>query len=161
MAVAELLVARRAGVNLQNQEGWTPLHEAARESNGTLAEFLLRHGADPNIVDKTGQTPAAIAMGERHREVVELLVNAGSPVTIHLASWLGRHERVKGLIESGVDVNARDRFDRTPLYLAAGMGHAEVAALLFDSGADVNARAYVLGYTPLRSCAIDPGAALR
>ena len=47
---------------------------------------------------------------------------------------------VKSLIESGVDINARNKHGGLPLKLASGEGYLEIMELLLDSGADINAR---------------------
>ena len=49
----------------------------------------------------------------------------------------------------GADVNAKNKYEQTPLHLAAFNGHKEIAELLTDKGADVNAK--VDGWTPLHS----------
>jgi ankyrin repeat protein len=36
-------------VNAQDQNGWTPLHEAVRSKNIELVRFLLESGADVNL----------------------------------------------------------------------------------------------------------------
>ncbi|QEH33067.1 Ankyrin repeat protein [Aquisphaera giovannonii] len=50
-----------------------------------------------------------------------------------------RPEVVRHLIELGVDVNARDRRQWTPLHFAARTKNPAVVKLLIDAGADVNA----------------------
>ena len=49
----------------------------------------------------------------------------------------GNLEGVKSAIQAGADVNARDRYGRTPLFVCDDV---EVARVLIDHGADVNAR---------------------
>ncbi|TMS37757.1 hypothetical protein L596_004625 [Steinernema carpocapsae] len=51
----------------------------------------------------------------------------------------GKSETVKRLIERGVSVNIRDRWDSTPLYYACLCGHFNVVELLLQSGASCNA----------------------
>ena len=51
------------------------------------------------------------------------------------------HETVHALLQSGSDVNARDRFGQTALMLAAHHGHAALVGLLIEHGADLNVRA--------------------
>jgi S1-C subfamily serine protease len=60
----------------------------------------------------------------------------------------GVRDDLKALLDSGVDVNARDRGGRTALHLAARQGQADVARYLLSRGADLNARDAV-GRTPL------------
>ena len=55
---------------------------------------------------------------------------------------------VQQLLQSGVDVNVRDKRGATPLLYAAAVGTPEVMRILIDAGADVNART-AFGATPL------------
>jgi ankyrin repeat protein len=48
--------------------------------------------------------------------------------------------RIREIIDTGADVNAKDALDRTPLHLAAFYGRTEIIDLLIAHGADVNAR---------------------
>lgn len=53
----------------------------------------------------------------------------------------GDVEAVRQLLQSGADVNARDRYGQTALMLAAHHGHREVVETLVGSGADLNVTA--------------------
>lgn len=47
-------------------------------------------------------------------------------------------EKVKQLLESGADVNQKNRFGMTPLYYASRNGYLEIVKLLLPAGANVN-----------------------
>ena len=90
------------------------IHKAVEEGNIEAVKKFLAAGIDVNAkAFITGSTPLHIAAT---KEVVELL------------------------IAKGADVNAKDKYDMTPLHPAAGRGHKEVVELLIAKGADVNAR---------------------
>jgi cytohesin len=57
------------------------------------------------------------------------------------------------LLAHKADVNAKGKWNITPLYLAAGSGHKEVVELLLANKADVNARDSYEGMTPLHCAA--------
>ncbi len=59
---------------------------------------------------------------------------------LHAAAY-GTTEEVRGILDSGVDVNARNEGSReTALMTAAGGGNLETVRLLIERGADVNAK---------------------
>jgi cytohesin len=60
-------------------------------------------------------------------------------VDIWTAAEQGDIKAVKQHLDAGTDVNAKDKYGRTPLDEAAGEGHKEVVELLIAEGADVNA----------------------
>lgn len=61
---------------------------------------------------------------------------------LHRAARDGDLARVESLLDSGADLESRDRYERTALHWAATRGKAEVAKLLLDRGAAVDARAW-------------------
>jgi ankyrin repeat protein len=56
---------------------------------------------------------------------------------------------VKKLLDEGVDVNTKYRYNRTPISFAADRGHVEVVKILLERGADVNVKDTFYGATPL------------
>ena len=60
--------------------------------------------------------------------------------TIHLAAFHGKIKPVKKHLAAGVDVNYKDKEERTALDYAIDGGHKKIAKLLIAVGADVNAK---------------------
>jgi ankyrin repeat protein len=65
------------------------------------------------------------------------------------AARTGDAATVKRLLDSGADVNAKFRYDQTPLFKAAERGHTEVVRLLLERGAEPNLKDTFYGATPI------------
>ena len=133
-----LLLNDMSLVNVQDQDGNTPLHyfallysdrEIRRQMQGDLKDIprlfgvLLHAGADPDIQDKDGYTVLHNAVLGADEEIALLLVQAGA------------------------DVDAVNNEGATPLCFASGMGLPKVASALLERGANPNVR--MEGVTPL------------
>ena len=71
------------------------------------------------------------------------------------AARRGDAARVRQLLDEGVDVDTKFRYNRTALSFAADRGHADVVKLLIERGADVNAKDTFYNATPL-TWAVNP-----
>jgi outer membrane protein assembly factor BamB len=69
-----------------------------------------------------------------------LLFQAAPPPAEELfdAARRGDRARVAHLLDAGVDVNAKARYDATALMFASDRGHLDIVRLLVERGADVN-----------------------
>ena len=52
--VRYLLLVENLPVNVQDNAGWTPLHEATSNQHTRIAELLLQNGADSNTSSRDG-----------------------------------------------------------------------------------------------------------
>ncbi|XP_005052748.1 PREDICTED: ankyrin repeat domain-containing protein 27 [Ficedula albicollis] len=108
------ICANGLGVNVSNQDGFTPLHMAALHGHGELAALLLRHGANASAK------------------------NAQLAAPLHLACQRGHSQVVKCLMDYNAKQNKKDIYGNTPLIYACLNGHYETTALLLQHGASVN-----------------------
>jgi ankyrin repeat protein len=71
------------------------------------------------------------------------------------AARKGDAAAVKKLLDEGLDVNTKFRYDRTAISFAADRGHVDVVKVLLERGADINAKDTFYNATPL-TWAINP-----
>ena len=65
------------------------------------------------------------------------------------AARKGDAAAVKKLLDEGVDVNTKFRYNATALFYACDHGHLDVVKVLLDHGADMNVKDTFYGFTPL------------
>ena len=124
-----------------------PLYYAALCGFRNLVEQLIvKYPEHVNAICGQFGTPAVAALAGRHFEVAQILHRHGSSLDprcdggcspLHRAAYVGNCELVQVLLDYGVDVNAQDRTDATPLAKAVYGQHGAVR-LLLDRGADPN-----------------------
>jgi len=73
LALAGRLLAAGASANATQQNGFTPLHEAALRGHSALVRLLLEHGANPGARNSEAFTPGDLARQNGHVEVAKLL----------------------------------------------------------------------------------------
>ena len=161
-----------ADINAQSYSGWTPLHIAFRENRKDMVKLLLREGADINLKDEYGWEAWYYAPQKGYIDVMR----PSGPITsknvsfcppvhpksteiinaknddgrnpFHLASYCGRTDIVKLLLERGYDADATSGAGSTPLHYASYRGHKDIVQLLLEHGVNVNAVDQA-GRTPL------------
>lgn len=90
----------------------------------------------------------AIACG-RGREAASASAAATRIEALHAAARSGDLDRLRGFVESGVAVDAEDRYNGTALLMAARAGQLEIARYLLEHGADPSHAETFFGSTPL------------
>jgi len=170
-ARVEILLGKGADIDKRNQQGYPPLHMAARQRDSDMLAFLVDKGADLNSTDNDGWTPLAHAAYRNHVPSIGVLVAGGADVEkgplnftpLSIAISEGKFFAAKALIDLGAEVNTVSGADRlTPLMLIAsqrqvdqraasvhqGVSSVDLARILIAKGADVNATSSK-GVTPL------------
>jgi len=99
---------------LKDQEGSTPLHEAARNWHLSVVKRLIEYGAEVNAKDQSGSTPLHRAVAPRKTCYEENL------------------QLVQSLVQGGADWNLEDNSQITPLQAAARLGQINVVQFLLE-----------------------------
>ncbi|KAF7813477.1 potassium channel SKOR-like [Senna tora] len=138
------LIGSGADPNKTDYDGRSPLHISASKGYVDIAYFLIGQGVMINFSDKFGNTPLLEAIKNGHEEVASLLVDAGATLSIdHAGNFLcmtvakKELELLKRVLAYGINPNARNYDQRTPLHIAASEGLFKMAELLVEAGASV------------------------
>lgn len=119
-ALTKLLLEHGAGavVNIEDENGWTPLHSAANYGQPDVVKLLLGAGAD---VNRTGTKHAqpALLLASRGRDSEEGKV-------------------IKILMSAGADLNYVDQYGDSSLLTAIVFSHFNIVKLLLEGGANPN-----------------------
>jgi len=146
---------------IEDDEGWTPLHDASYDGNVELVRSLLAaNETNINQASKDGATPLFITLLTRNTEIAKLLLtnnridvntpyNDGSTPLI-VAVVTDNTEIAKLLLANNtIDVNKSDDLGHTPLWWATVKKDTEIIELLsLANGIDIN-KADNSGITPL------------
>ncbi|UPK99839.1 hypothetical protein LCI18_010774 [Fusarium solani-melongenae] len=153
-AIIEFLVSHEASINLQSDNGQTPLHLAAAHGNIEAARVLLQLGA-LNLVDKNGRTASVLAGTRGHDDIMDLLNKQFKPSgNIHklppeqialltrqlgVAIEQGNLDECQRLFANGcpIDEPIPGQDSAYPLHYALYEEEIEIVQWLLDNGASV------------------------
>jgi ankyrin repeat protein len=108
-----LLIQEGAGINIQDAEGTTVLHWAAKTGNPELVDLLLSQNCiDVNSRSEDGLTPLHFACS-KHSLWDDGLLLAARP------RWVSRSHVVRLLLKSGADIRAKSDKGNTPFQTLA------------------------------------------
>lgn len=144
--VLKLLVDHGAPVNERNKQGVTPLTLAIEHNLKEHVVFYAQNGADINAEDMNGNTPLIKSLENSSPEMIQTLVNSKNVLSKDSAGNTPLHiailkdapfEYIKYIVDSGADVNARNKNGDSVLYLSVIKNKKEVGDLLLSKGADI------------------------
>ncbi|KAF2968399.1 hypothetical protein GQX73_g5137 [Xylaria multiplex] len=144
--VGKLLLERGAKIEVEDEDGQTPLWWAVQKGYKSVVRLLIESGADAKVKDKDGWSVLHLAVENVDGEVVQLLLKNGADVQVksrsnertalHVAAKNGREAAVRLLLESGSETEAQSRDTKwTALHLAAMNGHKVIVRILLENGA--------------------------
>ena len=151
LLLATRLIRHGADVRARTSFGQTALHWAAYLGRAPMISLLLNYRAELEVKDREGHSPlhaAAAAKGQSDpSETVEQLIRAGADKEatvpkelfrpVHLAIRSGNEACITCLLESGVDIEARDGYGIKPLHMAVSHGQSQIVKTLLRHGANV------------------------
>ncbi|KAM8914835.1 ankyrin repeat and SOCS box protein 14 isoform 2-T2 [Spinachia spinachia] len=155
----DLLVRRREEFSRADSRGWTPLHQAAAQTNQAVLELALTGSACGALESRTlwGQTPLLLAVEGGLMENASFLLQRGAEADsedrdqdtpLLLAIRSGRVDLSMLLLQRGSCANRRGGGGRGPLHEASLLGETELVSLLLGAGALPDPRSHH-GLTPL------------
>ncbi len=156
--MVKLLVKGGADVNVQDRNGYTPLHAALKNgrSRTDIALFLIENGADVNMQDSVDGN-AALHFSSVYEEpkLFEKIIQAGANLELanmdgnkpyHIARRYLKEDKLKlletktsikkGLPCNGIDFVSKDEKGQTALHTIADV---QLAKCIIRYGADINA----------------------
>jgi ankyrin repeat protein len=116
-------------VNARDNQGYAPVHNAARNRYAHLVTLLAEKGADVNARDSDGFTALLHAINRNHVPTVEAIAKSGGDLELATPQGI------------------------TPLTWAIGDGKFFAAKALLDLGAKVHSSSGKEGVTPLMTAA--------
>ncbi|XP_018592260.1 ankyrin repeat family A protein 2 [Scleropages formosus] len=132
-------IEQEAVINLQDEEGFTPLMWAAAHGQIAVVEFLLQNGADPHILAKGRESALSLACSKGYTDIVKMLIDCGVDVNEYdwnggaplLYAVHGNHVRcVEILLESGADPTMESDSGFNAMDMAVAMGHRNVQQVM-------------------------------
>ncbi|CAB0042719.1 unnamed protein product [Trichogramma brassicae] len=145
----------RFDVNYTNDCGDTHFHVACKYGLEDVVEKFLELGQDPNLFENCdSESPLTLAVRSGHKDVALLLLrNGADPNSANEKGWTIMHflckeyydvEPLKMLFEicdesnQPLQVDAKDKFGRTPLQWAVARLLPNTVEVLLDRGADLS-----------------------
>ena len=138
------------GRDAHQMTGLSPLHVAANAAQSQVVAVLLEAGANVNAkMFFYSRSPAQCAAAAACDEALKAILAAGGAVRVrdkmkltllHDAARGGAPSCIDEVLKAGAgpDIDARDKWGRTPLFWCVLNGHTEAARALVDAGAKVD-----------------------
>ena len=150
LATVQRLLAEEVPTN-RPEDGYLPLHLAAKGGHTAVIEALIAHGAVPNAPGKNDSTALHVAAIAGQANVVPVLVAAGANVEaldwkwytpLYRAAQANQGSTVRALIAAGAnphDARRDGRWKLTAFGYTVKYGKLEALRAMLDSGVNPNA----------------------
>ena len=144
-----LIEEQNIDINIKGQFERTPIHYACSNGHFPIVQYLISRGADINSKDSNGDylihyasegglLPIVMFLIEKHG-IDKDITGYEKDTPLHNACRGGHLSIVKYLISKHADIEAKDKYARTPLFLASIYGTIDIVQYLLSNGADKHA----------------------
>ena len=115
-------------INIQNENGWTPIYQSIMSNNLEALYDLLKLGANPDIPNNLGETPLYLSVDTQNYDALIILLqynancnlakkNGNTP--LHLATKKNLDIFMSALLRNNADPNIINKlYSQTPTHLA-------------------------------------------
>ncbi|XP_065831628.1 uncharacterized protein [Oscarella lobularis] len=147
--IAEFLISTGASLEAVDEWGYTPFLRAVMKGKSAVAVALFERGCNVSAKNKEGNGALALASREGFLNLVQKLVQMGISLneahqdhftSLHWACREGRAETAKYLVSAGADIDATNKFGRTPLAEAQAYNHNFVVDYLLNFVSETSAK---------------------
>jgi ankyrin repeat protein len=166
LIIAKYQEKNRYILNLGDNNGITPLHQAAYLGHTNCLTILVQSNCDLTPKDAQGRTPLHLASYNGHKDCTEILLEeiraidlprpASQSVAAHKTLWRNHPNKVplppvvSEIVEKSI--NGGDEYGATALHLAAYNGQVECGRVLLEVIQNVNV-SDIEGSSPLHKAA--------
>ena len=140
----EFLCQRQANCNIEDLQGFTPLHVATTNGDAKIVRCLLQYGATDTFRDDRGRLAVDYAIDRQDHFIIWVLKHGSNLETLsthgtalHTFTRNGQMEAVRLAIQEGSDVSVRDHDDNTAFINATIKGHIEMVKVLYFASRSV------------------------
>jgi ankyrin repeat protein len=137
--LTRLFVDRGADLNQQDYQGNTFLHNASDRGSAAMMEIVIEAGADLSIRNFHGSSIQDSARYDKE-EKLDILYQYKKDVTLHEAVYYSQSALVDQILQTGTDINGKNKSGYTPLMLASMRNDSAMVKKLLGLGADLNAQ---------------------
>ncbi len=154
-------------VNKPAADGFPPLHVTAVSYNSRAMQMLISGGANIDGMDRYGSRPLHLAASANRPENVACLLENGAEVNAldstygvlsacHYAAQLPDTKCLQLLVQSGCNINLRDKDGLTPLMAAISARQEGCCFLLIEENCDIFKCGRLQSFNITLTCPISP-----
>lgn len=161
LTLCSKLINAKFDLEIQNDDGETPLFPAISNGFGLMVEMLVKAGANILHTNKNDETPISDAVDFGNAAILDFLLKAvmnfDPTIFLPLAIEEGKLDLVKVLLINNADSNYLNKDGQTILHIAAQNGDINLMEVICKFGKNLKVNMVdAFGFTPL-VFAVDKG----